>query len=96
MEEWRDTGAVQGGVTRQAACGSQSSKAEIGLTKLLKVKGHRNDTEEDQSSLTQVKARPKGRAMVLKRVGGDTGICVGVEQPGPTCGRGEGEKAWKR
>ena len=62
MEEWRDTGAAQGGVTHQAACESQSFKAEMGLTKLFEVKGHR-----------------------------DTRLCVGVEQPGPTCGRGEGE-----
>ena len=57
MEEWRDTGAAQGGVTRQAACESQSANAEVGLTKLFEVTGHRKDTEEDQSSLTQVQRR---------------------------------------
>ena len=69
MEEWRDTGAAQGGVTRQAA--------EIGLAKLFEVKGHRKNTEEDQSSLTQVKRR-----VVVWTASTETlFLCVGVEQP---------------
>ena len=39
VEEWRDTGAAESDFIWKAASGFQSSKAEVGLSKLSDVKG---------------------------------------------------------
>ena len=62
VKGWRDTDAAEGGVTQKAASGSQSSKAEVGYSDVLRLVGRAREEGHQKSAGCGGKKRVGGNA----------------------------------